>query len=99
MDISKYTDAELVYLTLQGMFGNGDQRKAALGNRYSAVQALINSGSKGTKPEAGTGYNEAQVRSVLKSVLSLSNSDVENIISDIIQKLNQQRRSAESGKK
>ena len=89
MGISKYTDAELVYLTLQGMFGNGDQRKAALGNRYSAVQALINSGSKGTKPEAVTGYTETQVRSVLKSVLSLSDSDISEIIDNIIQKLNQ----------
>ena len=41
MDLSKYTDEQLADMVLQGIFGNGDDRKKALGSRYNAVQAII----------------------------------------------------------
>lgn len=41
MDLSKYTDEQLADMVLQGKFGNGEDRKKALGSRYSAVQAII----------------------------------------------------------
>lgn len=40
-DLSQYTDQQLADLVLQGKFGNGDDRKKALGSRYNAVQAII----------------------------------------------------------
>lgn len=40
-DLSKYTDEQLADMVLQGKFGNGEDRKKALGSRYSAVQAII----------------------------------------------------------
>ena len=39
----------LVQETLAGIYGNGDQRKAALGNQYEAVMAVIN--GKATAPQ------------------------------------------------
>lgn len=39
----------LVKETLAGKYGNGDQRKAALGNQYEAVMAVIN--GKATAPK------------------------------------------------
>ena len=39
----------LVKETLAGKYGNGDQRKAALGNQYEAVMAVIN--GKATAPQ------------------------------------------------
>ncbi|MCK3895826.1 holin [Streptococcus suis] len=44
----KSTD-QLVKETLAGKYGNGDQRKAALGNQYQAVMAVIN--GKATAPK------------------------------------------------
>lgn len=41
-DLSKYTDAQLADKVIAGQFGNGDARKAALGSRYDAVQAIVN---------------------------------------------------------
>ena len=41
-DLSKYTDAQLADKVIAGEFGNGDARKAALGARYNAVQAIVN---------------------------------------------------------
>lgn len=40
-DLSKYTDQQLADMVLQGKFGNGEDRKKALGSRYNAVQAII----------------------------------------------------------
>ena len=40
-DLSQYTDQQLADMVLQGKFGNGEDRKKALGSRYSAVQAII----------------------------------------------------------
>ena len=41
VDLSKYTDAELAEKVMKGEFGNGNDRKAALGNRYEAVQKIV----------------------------------------------------------
>lgn len=43
-ELDKYTDEELAKMVWQGKFGNGDERKLQLGNRYNAVQNLINQG-------------------------------------------------------
>ena len=39
--LAVYSDAELANLVLLGQFGNGAQRKQALGARYTVVQALV----------------------------------------------------------
>lgn len=39
--LDKYTDAELAQMVIRGDFGNGEDRKKALGDRYAAVQKLV----------------------------------------------------------
>lgn len=39
--LSDYSDTELSLLVWLGAFGNGANRKAALGSRFSAVQDLV----------------------------------------------------------
>lgn len=41
-DLSKYSDLELAHMVLDGKFGTGDARKQALGDRYAAVQTIVN---------------------------------------------------------
>lgn len=41
-DLSNYTDEQLADKVIAGEFGNGNARKAALGSRYNAVQAIVN---------------------------------------------------------
>lgn len=41
-DLSQYTDEQLADMVIKGQFGNGDERKQRLGDRYSAVQAIVN---------------------------------------------------------
>lgn len=43
-ELDKYTDTELEKMVWQGKFGNGDERKIKLGDRYDAVQNLVNQG-------------------------------------------------------
>ena len=45
------TTAELAAAVMNGEYGNGDARKAALGSRYSEVQALINEVAAATVDE------------------------------------------------
>lgn len=40
-NLNGYTNAQLVEMVLAGKFGNGAKRRAALGDRYAAVQALV----------------------------------------------------------
>ena len=40
--LDQYTDEQLAYKVLKGEFGNGEDRKKALGNRYQAVQNIVN---------------------------------------------------------
>lgn len=40
-DLSQYTDVQLAQMVIKGKFGNGEDRKKALGSRYAAVQAIV----------------------------------------------------------
>ena len=40
--LAKYTDEQLADMVIEGKFGNGVARVKALGNRYSAVQKIVN---------------------------------------------------------
>lgn len=40
--LAKYTDEQLADMVIAGKFGNGTARVKALGNRYSAVQKIVN---------------------------------------------------------
>lgn len=42
--LDNYSDEELAKMVWQGKFGNGDERKIQLGDRYNAVQNLVNQG-------------------------------------------------------
>lgn len=42
--LGKYTDAELATMVWEGKFGTGEERRKALGDRYGAVQKLVNQG-------------------------------------------------------
>ncbi|WP_078392067.1 N-acetylmuramoyl-L-alanine amidase [Shouchella patagoniensis] len=44
------TDAQLADEVIAGKHGSGDARKKSLGNRYDAVQALVNQKLSGSKP-------------------------------------------------
>lgn len=43
-ELDKYTDTELAKMVWQGKFGNDAERKIQLGDRYNAVQNLVNQG-------------------------------------------------------
>lgn len=42
--LDNYSDEELAKMVWQGKFGNGDERKIQLGDRYNEVQNLVNQG-------------------------------------------------------
>ena len=50
IDISMYTDEELARMVLEKKFGNNPVRQQLLGNRYRAVQDLVNQIVSGQKP-------------------------------------------------
>ena len=50
-DLNIYTDEELARKVINGDYGNGQDRKNALGDRYNAVQSLVNKILNGEKKE------------------------------------------------
>lgn len=73
---------ELVTGTMQGKYGSGDARKAALGNRYREVQDMINhistASAQTLKDETLAGkYGNGDVR---KTVLGSRYDEVQNLI-------------------
>lgn len=79
--LSEYTDGELSLLVWLSAFGNGSQRKAALGNRYDAVQALV-------EKEASTGLYEpggsiADLEKLKKAVTATYSEAAKDLISEI----------------
>lgn len=51
------SDAELVKGVLAGKYGNGADRRKALGDRYAAIQALVNQRMGSAKPKATSTYS------------------------------------------
>lgn len=43
-EVDKYSDEELAIMVWQGKYGDGEERKIQLGDRYNAVQNLVNKG-------------------------------------------------------
>lgn len=73
---------DLVYYTMQGRYGSGDARKAALGSRYDEVQDMINhistASAQTLKDETLAGkYGNGDVR---KTVLGSRYDEVQNRI-------------------
>lgn len=44
--LDKYSDEQLAQMVWHGYFGNGEERKKKLGNRYNAVQKIVNEQAK-----------------------------------------------------
>lgn len=42
INLNKYTNKELATMVIEGKFGNGEERKEKLGNRYNSVQKIVN---------------------------------------------------------
>lgn len=73
---------DLVYYTMQGKFGSGDDRKAALGSRYNEVQDMINHISTASVQTLANEvldgkYGNGDVR---KTVLGSRYDEVQNLI-------------------
>ena len=49
--LDKYTDEELANKVINGEYGNGEDRKKALGDRYDKVQAIVNDKLNNSKEE------------------------------------------------
>lgn len=54
VDIEKLTNVQLACLVWEGFFGNGSERKNKLGNRYNAVQSLVDKGVGQSKTSYAT---------------------------------------------
>ena len=42
IEVHKHTDLELAFMAIDGLIGNGDERKKILGKRYDSVQNMVN---------------------------------------------------------
>lgn len=58
-DISNKTVDELAKEVIAGIYGNGEDRKNALGSRYSEVQAKVNEILKGSSSSSSTNNNSS----------------------------------------
>lgn len=81
-DLSRYTDEQLADMTINGSFGSGEARKKALGNRYRAVQDIVNARFK-AKPDAPKGIvYTVSAGDTLSSIAQKYNTTVQKIVKD-----------------
>lgn len=83
--ISKYSDLELALMGFLGWIGNGQDRVNLLGNRYNAVQGIINQIINTDTVPAGTpSVNKDQIR---KAVLNTFNDIINEVSEEIINEI------------
>lgn len=86
-DISKLTDDQIASMIIarQGGFGDGAQRKTSLGERYAAIQALINQRLRDAKNKKATVEREAPI---------IVSADVPNIVDPTLAEIAQAKAQA-----
>lgn len=68
--IKTYNDLELALMVLLGYMGNGTARVQKLGDRYSAVQKLVQQIIDTQKIPSGSSYTRDQITKAVQSVLN-----------------------------
>lgn len=85
INISKYNDLELALMVMLGYFGNGADRRAALGSRYDGVQDLVEDIVNGTMPASpGSNLDPAKLQKAIDAVFENTLIDLRK---EIIEKL------------
>lgn len=66
--VSQYTDLELALMVLLDVFGKGNKRREALGQRFTKIQSIVNQIIiSGLIPALSREYGEERVRKVLET--------------------------------
>lgn len=84
INISKYNDLELALMVMLGYFGNGADRRAALGSRYDKVQALVEELVAGHMPASPGSVDPAKLQNAIDAVFEDTLIDLRK---EIIEKL------------
>lgn len=84
INISKYNDLELALMVMLGYFGNGADRRAALGSRYNAVQGLVEKLVNGEVPASPGSVDPAKLQKAIDAVFEDTLIDLRK---EIIEKL------------
>ena len=85
INISKYNDLELALMVMLGYFGNGADRRAALGSRYDKVQSLVEELVSGHMPASpGSNLDPAKLQKAIDAVFENTLIDLRK---EIIEKL------------
>lgn len=77
--ISNYTDEQLAEMAMKGMFGSGAERKSLLGDRYEAVQKIINQKVSSSVNEQKV-YHKVVKGDTLSKIAKKYNTSVSNIM-------------------
>ena len=65
--VNQYTDLELALMVLMNVFGTGTNRRALLGDRFQAVQQLVNIITMTNRIPVGSGpVSDTKIRKVFK---------------------------------
>jgi hypothetical protein len=80
--LSTYSNLELALMVLLGYYGNGQERKNRLGNRYADVQAIVEQILRGTVPAGSAGYTKEQISKSLHSVFDQMINDIVKEVDD-----------------
>lgn len=83
--LSSYSDLELALMILIGCYGNGNDRRQALGSRYAAAQGIVEQILRTDKIPNGTG--SADPDQIRKAVSSVFNDMIKEITDEVMNKL------------
>ena len=85
--VGEYTELELALLVMQGQFGNGAERRKALGVYYDSVQSVVEYLAVGIVPKAvNYQISDEQIKKALEKIRP-TNDDFDAMVNDFIEAL------------
>lgn len=81
--LSTYSDLELALMVMLNYFGTGSTRRQKLGNRYTAVQSIVDEICHGTVP-AGKGSGSVDPVKLDAAIKKVFSSDMDEMRKEIM---------------
>lgn len=83
ININLYSDLDLALMCICGYLGSGTARKKKLGDRYAAVQRLVNQITRGSMPAPSKGQTKEELSKRIRSLMP-TEADIDSFIEEVI---------------
>lgn len=83
ININLYSDLDLALMCICGYLGSGTARKKKLGDRYAAVQRMVNQIVRGSMPVPSKAKTKEEMAKRIRSLMP-TDADIDSFVEEVL---------------